>query len=119
MTWEEARLEALDKWYAIRDLIGLCEPSAFNALIKDTTGMCHKSVEEADKRRDRDNFCLYCKSFEQYGGCKQLIEAMCESAERRDWGAVYGLTLNMIGMLENLKVEDASVSPIGANGKDR
>ena len=105
MNWQDARNEALDKWFAIRDLVGVCEPEAFIALVRDTTGMCHKSMEEADLRNDHANYCLYCISFEQYGGCKQLIDAMCESANKHDWGSVYGLTTNMIGMLDNLNLE--------------
>ena len=30
MNWQDARSEALDKWFAIRDLVGLCEPEKMN-----------------------------------------------------------------------------------------
>ena len=110
MRWEEARNQTLDKWYAIRDLVGLCEPVVFIKLINDTNAMCREAEAEAERHLNRDSACYYCKWSEQYGRCNHLIDAMSVAAERRDWESVRALTLNMIGMLENMRLEEIGES---------
>jgi hypothetical protein len=107
MKWEDARQASIDKWYAVRDLIGQCEPAEFVHVVHDTHAMCLKSMQEMERAEDDlSDFCHYCPSHTQYGGCHAMVNAMCEAAQFKDWHTVQQLTMNMIGMLENLKVKD-------------
>lgn len=112
MEWLEARDQCLVKWHRISDEVGLVNVPKF---LEDVSEACAFCDLAADRQRQAHQAgalhtrvqCLFCDAYIRYGGCKDRIDALMNTAVSEDWERARELVTDMLGWLESMQAPTA------------